>query len=166
MSDDASIAVEPMRPGDWGRVAEIYAEGIRTGDSTFETEVPSYEDWDRHHLDDHRLVAREGDEILGWAALARVSGREAYRGVAECSVYVGEDARGRGVGELLLDALAASADAGGIWTLEAIVLTGNDASVAMLERCGFRRVGVRERLAKRDGQWRDVILVERRGPVD
>jgi L-amino acid N-acyltransferase YncA len=162
----APIRIEPLSPEHWAQVAEIYAEGMRTGDSTFETEVPSWERWDESHLADHRLVARDGDEVLGWAALSRASIRDVYAGVAECSVYVSEAARGRGVGELLLEALERSADAGGIWTLEAIVFPDNEASVAMLESCGFRVVGRRERLGKLHGQWRDVLLLERRGPAD
>ena len=156
------VDISPMEPGDWPGVAAVYAEGIRTGAATFETEVPSWERWDRDHLDDHRLVARSGGEVIGWAALSRVSIREVYRGVAEASVYVGEGARGSGVGEALLDALVASAEAGGIWTVEAVVFPENEASVAMLEACGFRVVGRRERLGEREGRWRDVLLLERR----
>ena len=154
-----------MRPGDWDDVAAIYAEGIRTGDATFETEVPSFEVFDERHLREGRLVARDGDEVLGWATLSRASVREVYRGVAECSVYVAEAARGRGVGEALLGALEERADAAGIWTLEAVVFPENEASVAMLESCGFRVVGRRERLGRLGGEWRDVLLLERRGPV-
>jgi phosphinothricin acetyltransferase len=153
-----------MRRGDWPRVAEIYAEGIATGLSTFETEVPSWESWDADHLPDHRLVAADGTDVLGWAALSRVSIRPVYRGVAEASVYVAEEARGRGVGEVLLRALLEGADAAGIWTVEAVVFPENAASVAMLESCGFRVVGLRERLGEREGRWRDVLLLERRGP--
>jgi L-amino acid N-acyltransferase YncA len=163
---DAGIEIAAMAAGDWPRVAEIYAEGIRTGESTFETEVPSWERWDEDHLDDHRWVARRGGEVAGWAALSRTSIREVYRGVAECSVYVAEEARGEGVGEALLDALVAGADAGGIWTLEAVVFPENAASVAMLESRGFRVVGTRERLGRLHGEWRNVLLIERRGPID
>jgi L-amino acid N-acyltransferase YncA len=161
----SGLVVEPMRPGDWAAVAAIYREGIRTGNATFETEVPTREVFDERHLPDHRLVARDDQDVVGWAALSRASIREVYRGVAECSVYVAEAARGRGVGEALLDALARSADAAGIWTLEAIVFPENAASVAMLESCGFRVVGRRERLGMLRGEWRDVVLLERRGPV-
>jgi phosphinothricin acetyltransferase len=159
------ISIEAMRPGDWDAVAAIYAEGIRTGNATFETEVPSYEVFDERHLPDHRLVARDGGGVVGWAALSRASIREVYRGVAECSVYVAGEARGGGVGEALLEALARSADGGGIWTLEAVVFPENRASLAMLESCGFRVVGRRERLGWLGGEWRDVLLLERRGPV-
>ena len=154
-----------MRPGDWDDVAAIYAEGIRTGNATFETEVPCFEVFDERHLREGRLIARDGDEVLGWATLSRASVREVYRGVAECSVYVAEAARGRGVGEALLGALEEGADAAGIWTLEAVVFPENEASVAMLESCGFRVVGRRERLGRLGGEWRDVLLLERRGPI-
>ena len=161
-SATTDVDIAPMEPGDWPGVAAVYAEGIRTGAATFETEVPSWERWDREHLDEHRLVARSGGEVIGWAALSRVSIREVYRGVAEASVSVGEGARGGGVGEALLEALVASAEAGGIWTVEAVVFPENEASVAMLEACGFRVVGRRERLGQREGRWRDVLLLEHR----
>ena len=161
---DRAVRTRPMRPDDWPRVAEIYAEGIATGLSTFETEVPTWERWDRDHLPGQRLVAVDGDDVLGWAALSRVSIRDVYRGVAEVSVYVAGDARGRGVGELLLDDIVANADAAGIWTVEAIIFPENATSVAMAESCGFRVVGRRERLGELDGEWRDVLLLERRGP--
>jgi L-amino acid N-acyltransferase YncA len=159
------VIITAMRPEDWPAVADVYAEGIRTGNATFETEVPSWEVFDDRHLPEHRLVARDGGEVLGWAALSRASIREVYQGVAECSVYVAEAARGRGVGEALLEALEEGADAGGIWTLEAVVFPENEASVAMLESCGFRIVGRRERLGKLGDEWRDVLLLERRGPI-
>ena len=141
---DAGIEIGAMEPGDWPRVAEIYAEGIRTGESTFETAVPSWERWDDDHLPGHRWVARRGAEVLGWAALSRTSIREVYRGVAECSVYVAQEARGEGVGEALLDALAAGADADGIWTLEAVVFPREpgergDAAEPRLPRGGHPR---------------------------
>ena len=111
-----------------------------------------------------RLVARDDDAVVGWAALAPVSGRECYRGVTENSVYVAPEARGRGVGQALLDELVRRADAEGVWTIQAGILAGNDASVALHERCGFRVVGIRERIAQKRGEWRDVVLMERRAP--
>src|SRR5690606_39017226 len=150
------VTTRRMVPGDWPRVADIYAEGIATGMATFETEVPSWEHWDADRLPEHRWVALDGDRVLGWASLSRVSIRDVYRGVAEASVYVAAEARGRGVGETLLQTLLAGADAAGIWTVEAIVFPDNAASVAMLESCGFRVVGRRERLGELNGRWRDV----------
>ncbi|HTI35498.1 MAG TPA: GNAT family N-acetyltransferase [Miltoncostaea sp.] len=165
MPDDGP-EITPMRPEDWDRVADIFAEGIATGDSTFETTVPSWERWDRDHLPEPRLVARLGGRVVGWGAANRTSIRDVYRGVAEVSVYVAEEARGEGVGEPLLTALAEAAHETGLWTLEAIVIAENTASAKMVEACGFRLVGRRERLGELRGRWRDVLLYERRRAED
>lgn len=159
------LLIEPLFPEHWDDVARIYAEGIAGGQATFETEVPSWEDWDRAHLAEHRLVAVADGRVVGWAALSPVSARCVYGGVAENSVYVGEDARGRGVGRALLAALIASSETGGIWTIQAGMFPENDASVRLHERAGFRVVGRRERLGQLNGVWRDVLLFERRSPV-
>lgn len=151
-----------MAAGDRERVLEIYAEGIATGDATFETEVPGWEAWDRSHLDACRLVAEADGRVVGWAALSPVSDRCVYGGVAEVSVYVGADARGRGVGTGLLEALVESSEEEGIWTLQAGIFPENEGSVDLHRRCGFRVVGRREKLGKLGGQWRDVLLMERR----
>jgi phosphinothricin acetyltransferase len=161
----AQVAIAALGPGDWDDVARIYAEGIATRLATFETEVPSWQVWDDAHLPGHRFMAREDGRAAGWAALAPVSSRCVYAGVAEVSVYVAAAARGRGVGTALLSALVASSEAGGVWTLEAGILPENEASVRMHERCGFRVVGRRERLGRMDGEWRDVLLLERRSRV-
>jgi L-amino acid N-acyltransferase YncA len=161
----AQVAVAPLAATDWDDVARIYGEGIATRLATFETEVPAWEGWDRTHLPGHRLLARDEGRVVGWAALAPVSSRCVYAGVAEVSVYVAADARGRRVGTALLAALVASSEAGGIWTLEAGILPENEASVRMHERCGFRVVGRRERLGRMRGEWRDVLLLERRSEV-
>ena len=161
----AHVAIAALGPGDWDDVARIYAEGIETRLATFETEVPSWQAWDRAHLPEHRFTAREDGRAAGWAAFAPVSSRCVYVGVAEVSVYVAAAARGRGVGTALLSALVASSEAGGVWTLEAGILPENEASVRMHERCGFRVVGRRERLGRMDGEWRDVLLLERRSRV-
>lgn len=161
----AQAAIASLGPGDWDDVARIYAEGIATRLATFETEVPSWEAWNDAHLAEHRFMAYEAGRAAGWAALAPVSSRCVYAGVAEASVYVAAAARGRGVGTALLSALVASSEAGGVWTLEAGILPENEASVRMHERCGFRVVGRRERLGRMDGEWRDVLLLERRSRV-
>jgi len=157
--------IEPLVPEHWDDVARIYAEGIATRLATFETEVPSWEAWDRSHLEQHRFVATNNGAVLGWAALAPVSDRCVYGGVAENSVYVAEAARGQGVGRGLLDALVASSEQAGIWTIQTGVFPENEASVRLHESVGFRVVGRRERLGKLDGVWRDVLLLERRSPV-
>ena len=157
--------IEPLRAEHWDDVARIYGEGIATRQATFETEVPGWEAWDRGHLAEHRLVATNDGAVAGWAALSPVSDRCVYGGVAEISVYVAEDARGRGVGRALLEALVASAEAAGIWTIQAGVFPENEASVRLHEQAGFRVVGRRERLGRLDGVWRDVLLLERRSRV-
>jgi phosphinothricin acetyltransferase len=149
-----------MTESDWPVCARIYEEGLDLG--TFEETVPGWTEWDATHLAQPRLVAREEAEVVGWAALAPVSRRPCYRGVTENSIYVARDARGHGIGQALLAELIARADRLGIWTIQAGILAGNDASVALHERCGFRVVGTRERIAKKRGTWRDVVLMERR----
>lgn len=151
-----------MTPGDWAVVARIYEEGIQTGNATFETEVPQWEEWDAGHLEVCRLVMEEDGVIVGWAALSAVSRREVYRGVAEHSIYVADSARGRGVGTELLGALVADSEEAGFWTLQTAIFPENEASIGLHERHGFRVVGVRERLGRHHGRWRDVVLMERR----
>jgi L-amino acid N-acyltransferase YncA len=158
-------AIEPLTAAHWPAVRAIYEQGIATGDATFETAAPTWEAWDGGHLAGHRLVAVADGRVVGWAALSPVSERCAYAGVAEASVYVAADAAGRGVGRALLERLVAGAEAAGIWTVQAGVFPENAASLALHRRCGFRTVGVRERLGKLDGRWRDVVLLERRSPL-
>jgi L-amino acid N-acyltransferase YncA len=157
-----AIAIRDLRPGDWSEVSRIYAEGIATRNATFETEVPSWEDWNAAHLADHRLVAVAEDDVLGWIALVPVSKRACYRGVAEVSAYVAEEARGQGIGGALLAGVIESAERAGIWTLETGVFPENAPSLVLLKRFGFREVGIRERISQLDGVWRDVVLLERR----
>jgi L-amino acid N-acyltransferase YncA len=159
------VTLRPMTPADAPAVLAIYAEGIATGTATFETEVPSWAAWDAGHLASCRVVACDGDVVLGWAALTPVSGRCVYRGVAEVSVYVGAAARTRGVGRALLDALVGLSEAEGLWTLQAGIFAGNEASLALHRASGFREVGRRERLGALGGVWHDVVLLERRSAV-
>jgi L-amino acid N-acyltransferase YncA len=159
------VRIEPLRTEHWPDVARIYAEGIATRNATFETEVPSWDAWDSAHLAEHRLVATEGEAVLGWAALVPVSERCVYGGVVENSVYVAASAQGRRLGGALLDALVDSTEAAGIWTIQTGIFPENEASVRLHERAGFRVVGRRERLGKLDGVWRDVLLLERRSGV-
>ena len=151
-----------MTHGDYESVAAIFAEGIATGQATFETEVPGWEEWDASHLPGHRLVAELDGEIVGWCAVVPYSSREVYRGVGEESVYVAGRARGRGVGRALLEAMIESARNGGLWTLQAGIFPDNEPSLALHRAVGFREVGVRERLGELDGVWRDVVLLELR----
>jgi phosphinothricin acetyltransferase len=151
-----------MLSGDWPAVREIYLEGIATRLATFETAAPAWETWDASHLPCPRLVARQDNAVIGWAALSPVSARKVYAGVAEVSVYIAHQQKGRGLGRRLLEALIAASEANGIWTLQAVVFAENAASVALHRRCEFREVGRRERIAKLDGVWRDTMLLERR----
>jgi phosphinothricin acetyltransferase len=147
---------------DWPAVSAILEQGIATGDATFDTEVASWREWDRGHLPFCRLVARSGDEIVGWAALSPVQRKSAYQGVAEVSIYVAEGARGSGVARALAEATIAASEREGIWTLEAWIFPENRASLALCEALGFRVVGIRERIGRLHGRWRDVVIVERR----
>jgi len=156
------VLVRPLDPTDYPAVAAVFAEGIATGRATFETTVPSWEEWDAAHLPGHRFVAEEDGDLLGWIAVVPYSRRAVYRGVGEESVYVAERARGRGVGRALLETVVASARAGGLWTLQAGIFPENVASLELHRRLGFREVGVRDRIGQLDGQWRDVVLLELR----
>ena len=157
--------IRAMLPSDWPEVARVYEAGIAGGDASFETTAPSWEEWDAGHLATCRLVADQ-DGVVGWAALSPTSGRCVYAGVAEVSVYVDPAVHGRGLGRALLTALVEAAEAEGVWTLQAGVFPENTASLALHERCGFRVLGVHERLGRTvDGTWRDVVRLERRSPV-
>ena len=151
-----------MTPDDWPAVEAIFVEGIATRCATFETEPPDYDSFDASHHTEHRLVAVEDGQVVGWVALAPTSARACYAGVTESSVYVAESARGRGVGRALMEALIASASARGIWTIQAGMFPENAASFALHERLGFRLVGRFERIAQLDGVWRDTVLLELR----
>jgi L-amino acid N-acyltransferase YncA len=151
-----------MRPQDWPAVREIYAEGIATGNATFETAAPDWAHWDAGHHKHCRLVARDSQRVLGWAALSPVSSRRVYAGVAEVSIYVAGAARGKAIGKALLKSLIEHSEKQGIWTLQAGIFPENVASVALHKSCGFREVGLRHRLGQLGGVWRDVLLLERR----
>jgi len=159
------FVIDVLDAEDWQAVRAIYEEGIATGNATFETQAPDWEDWDAGHLQDCRLVARQGGHIVGWAALSPVSGRCVYAGVAEVSVYVAAAARGQGIGKGLLQALIEVSERQGIWTLQAGIFPENEASIALHESCGFREVGARARIGQLRGVWRDVVLMERRSEV-
>ncbi len=158
------MEIRDLTPLDSQEVARIFEDGIRTGEATFETAAPSWEEWDAAHTE-HRLVAELDGAVVGWAALSPVSERCCYGGVAESSVYVAEEVRGRGVGRELLEELIRRSEAAGIWTLQAGIFPENKPSLRLHLVCGFRLVGVRERLGELNGVWRDVLLLERRSEV-
>jgi len=159
------VVIDAMQPGDWPQVEAIYREGIATGLATLETEPPTWERFDAAHRKDPRLVARDSERLLGWAVLSPVSARAVYAGVAEVSIYISEAARGQGIGKELLSALVEASEQAGLWTLQAGIFRENTASIALHTACGFRVVGVRERLGQLYGVWKDVVLMERRSQV-
>ena len=165
MATASDITITPMLLEYWPSVQRIYAQGIATGNATFETNIPDWETWDRNHRPECRLVARIGDTLVAWAALSPVSARACYAGVAEHSIYVDEGYRCRGIGKLLLAAFVAESEAAGFWTLQSSIFPENLPSIAIHLACGFRIMGRRKRVAMLHGVWRDTVVVERRSPV-
>lgn len=161
-------SIRPMRALDWPSVEAIYRHGIEDGEATFESATPTWEDFDAGKILAPRLVAVEAEgAVIGWAAASPVSTRSAYSGVIEHSVYVGRDARGQGVGGLLLTAFVDAADDAGFWTIQSSVFPDNSASIRLHLSAGFRVIGIRERIARsavgpHAGRWRDTVLIERR----
>jgi L-amino acid N-acyltransferase YncA len=159
------IKLELMKPSDWEAVKDIYEEGIATGNATFQQSAPTWEEWNNSHLQHSRIVAKEEDNVVGWAALTPVSGRCVYAGVAEVSVYVSDKVRGRGLGKQLLQKLIEESEENGIWTLQAGIFPENTPSIKIHEASGFRIFGTRERIGKMNGVWRDNLQLERRSKV-
>ena len=160
-----STDIAPLREEHWEAVKAIYAEGLETGQASFETQPPDWKAWDEGHLPHSRLLACHGGSVVGWAALAPVSRRVVYAGVAEVSVYVAQRCRGQGVGRRLLSELIRQSELAGIWTLQASIFPENRASIRLHEACGFRLLGRRDRIARHHGVWRDTVLYERRSEV-
>ncbi len=160
-----ALVIDDLTPTHWQQVCQIYQEGIDTGLATFERRAPSWEKWDQGHLPFARLVALADGVVRGWAALGVVSARPVYSGVAEVSVYVGANWREQGTGRLLLERLIAESEKNAIWTLQASIFPENESSIALHQRCGFREVGIRRRIAQLNGTWRDTVLLERRSEV-
>ena len=162
METDRKITIEPLQAEDWPAVKTIYQLGIDTGNATFETSVPEWRVWDRNHLDICRLVARKNGIIIGWVALSRISIRDVYSGVCEVSIYIAPETRGLGVGAMLLNTLIHESERNGIWTLEAKIFPENTTSLKLHGSCGFRKVGIRKRIGRMSGIWRNIVLMERR----
>jgi L-amino acid N-acyltransferase YncA/DNA-binding transcriptional ArsR family regulator len=158
----ADVTVRALEPGDWADVRRIYAEGIATGNATFETDVPDRRTLDHAWLPDHRWVAEIDGQVVGWAAARAVSTRPVYAGVAETSLYVGDGHRGRGVGKALIHRQVTAADTAGLWTLQTAIFPENRASIALHQSAGFRTLGVRDRIGRHHGVWRDTVFLERR----
>ena len=161
------LSIRSMTPEDWPAVARIYQEGMDTNLATFQTECPSWDEWNAAHLTKCRLVAVVDDAVAGWAALSPYSSRSVYSGVAHLSIYIGQEARGVGVGKALLTAIIAASEEAGFWTLQSGIMENNTASIAMHSGCGFRLVGYREKIGQdRNGVWRNTLLMERRSARD
>jgi L-amino acid N-acyltransferase YncA len=154
--------IRPLLPEHWPAVKAIYEAGLATGNASFQTSAPAWEEWDSAHLKHSRLVALDGDTVLGWAALTPVSGRCVYAGVAEVSVYIDPANQGRGFGKALLQALITESENKGLWTLQAGIFPENTASLQLHEKAGFRQVGIREKIGQYNGFWRNTVLLERR----
>ncbi len=160
------VLIRAMTENDWPVVAEIYREGIATGKATFQTEIPAFGDWDAAHIEECRYVAVLDTKIVGWVALSKVSSRCVYAGIAELSIYIAEDARKKGIGQKLLNTLIEESEKAGYWTLQSGIMEDNEASIKLHEKCGFRKVGYRERIGKdSSGKWRSTVLMEKRSSV-
>jgi L-amino acid N-acyltransferase YncA len=156
------MTITALLPEHWSAVKTIYEQGIATGQATFQTEAPAWEEWNVSHLPHSRFVAIEDNKVIGWAALTPVSGRCVYAGVAEVSVYIAPGHRGQKIGQTLLQALVDSSEQHNLWTLQAGIFPENHASVRIHEKYGFRLVGTRVKIGKQYGVWRDTVLLERR----
>ncbi|MDR7130913.1 phosphinothricin acetyltransferase [Algoriphagus sp. 4150] len=157
-----NILFRNLMEEDWDQVSEIYRQGLDTGNATFASEVPSWNEWDKGHLQACRLVAEINATVVGWAALSPVSSRCVYGGVAEVSIYISNKFKGQHIGTKLLEKLVAESEQKGFWTLQAGIFPENKASILIHGRAGFRKVGFRERIGQMKGVWRDTVLMERR----
>jgi L-amino acid N-acyltransferase YncA len=158
-------AIREMQQSDGSRVLEIYKSGLDTKNATFETQVPSWPDWDSKHLKHSRFIYEEEGAILGWAALSPVSSREAYKGVVEVSIYIDTNFIGKGIGSKLMKQLIEASEKNGIWTLFSSVFPENIATIKLHEKFGFRNIGFREKIALHFGKWRNTIIMERRSKI-
>lgn len=156
------MEIKPITQDNFSQVVEIYKQGLATQIATFQNDVPQWEAWDKGHLECCRISMYENKRMLGWAALTPVSSRCVYAGVAEVSVYVAQNERIKGIGTLLLNELIKQSEANGIWTLQSGIFSENQSSIRLHEKCGFRMVGYRERIGKKNGIWKDNVLMERR----
>lgn len=158
--------IEEMKKSDWYDVSRIYLEGINTGIATFQTSAPTFEEWDKGHVSSCRLVAKSDGQVLGFAALSPTSSRCVYAGVAEVSIYIGENNRGLGIGKALLTNLIRLSEENGFWTLQSGIIRENSSSIELHKKCGFREVGIREKISKMpNGVWHDTVFMERRSKI-
>lgn len=159
------VTIRKMFPEDWLAVKEIYESGIATGNATFETQAPDWDDWDKAHLTFGRMVAEIHHKIIAWAALSPVSDRCVYSGVAEISIYVNAKERSKGIGTKLLQNLILDSEKNGVWTLQAGIFRENKASIKLHTNNGFRMMGYREKIGRLNGVWCDNVILERRSPI-
>ena len=155
-----------MNADDWNRVAEIYTQGLEKGMSTFNTECPTYEEWDKGHVKEHRYVYELDEKVVGWIAISPTSSRCAYKGCVELSVYIDEVYQGKGIGTALMKKICEESEKAGFWTIYSAIFSKNKASIALHKKCGFREIGYREKIAKdRFGEWQNTTLMERRSAI-
>ena len=159
------MKIRHIEASDYFQVSKIYLEGIATGVATFQTDAQNWEEWDKSHLSYCRLAMMDNEKMLGWAALSPVSSRCVYVGVSELSIYISENARGKGIGTYLLSELKKESELRGLWTLQSGILPENIGSIALHEKCGFRKIGYREKIGKLHGVWKDNIIMERRSKI-
>lgn len=161
-----NYTIEEMKESDWDEVSKIYLDGINTGIATFQDSIPTFDEWNNGHINSCRLVAKSDGKVLGFAVLSTTSSRCVYRGVAEVSVYIGENYRGLGIGKALLTDLIKLSEGNDIWTLQSGIIRENVSSIELHQKCGFREIGIREKIAKMaNGLWHDTVLMERRSKV-
>lgn len=156
------MEIRPITKDNFSEVVEIYKQGLATNIATFQNDLPQWEDWNKGHLDFCRISIYENNKMLGWTALTPVSSRCVYAGVAEVSVYIAQKERGKGIGKILLNELITQSEANGIWMLQSGIFSENQSSIKLHEKCGFRMVGYREKIGKKNGIWKDNILMEYR----
>lgn len=156
------MEIRPITKDNFSEVVEIYKQGLATNIATFQNDLPQWEDWNKGHLDFCRISIYENNKMLGWTALTPVSSRCVYAGVAEVSVYIAQKERGKGIGKILLNELIKQSEANGIWMLQSGIFSENQSSIKLHEKCGFRMVGYREKIGKKNGIWKDNILMEYR----
>lgn len=156
------MEIRHITKDNFSEIIEIYNQGLATNIATFQNDSPQWEEWDKGHLNFCRISIYDNDKMIGWASLTPVSSRCVYAGVAEVSIYIAQDERGKGVGKTLLAELIQQSEENGIWTLQSGIFAENEASITLHEKCGFRMVGYREKIGKKNGVWKDNVLMERR----
>ena len=156
------VSIRAFTNDDFNTVLNIYEEGIQTGIATFETKVPNWSEWDKKYMSHPRLVATYNQDVIGFAVLSKVSPRKVYKGVAEVSVYVASHMRGKHIGKQLLLQLITESESLGFWTLQANIFKANKISIHLHTACGFKVVGIREKIGKLNNKWFDNVLLERR----